>query len=459
MHTIDCSSPAIESSLSKPIDELSAAVAACWRDFENSDDHSMGHLEQALKKSSGDFMAKVLQRALQAKADSIPPKCPRCGAKLIKTQKLTRSIHVGVGEVELTRRRGFCPKCQDWFCPADEALGIHSGHSPAVQELAALFASKMPLAEASAVLEIATGCKLPPSTLDRVAKQTAKKAQQKRRQMDEEACQRGAAAPQSPPQTLIIQVDAWNIRERDQWGQTAQLRLDGAEPERWHWVYTGTVFALENRLCKEGRALISSRGFVATRQGIAGLREQLHGEAMRRGLGQALCVILMGDGAPWIWTLGNDRFAEALQRVDFYHVQEHLWAVARELYPQAEAAAAWMKKIKSQLREGRVLKIIAQLEEALLELPQGPSRTAREINFLKEHQGRMDYKRARQRGEPIGSGAIEATCRQYQCRFKRPGQFWTIEGDEALLCLETFWRNGRWKLLFPHSPGFDPSKN
>jgi len=28
------------------------------------------------------------------------------------------------------------------------------------------------------------------------------------------------------------------------------------------------------------------------------------------------------------------------------------------------------------------------------------------------------------------------------------------------MCLETFWRNGRWSLIFPHVPAdFDPSKN
>ena len=26
-----------------------------------------------------------------------------------------------------------------------------------------------------------------------------------------------------------------------------------------------------------------------------------------------------------------------------------------------------------------------------------------------------------------------------------------IRGDEALLCLEMFWRNERWELLFPHA--------
>ena len=53
--------------------------------------------------------------------------------------------------------------------------------------------------------------------------------------------------------------------------------------------------------------------------------------------------------------------------------------------------------------------------------------------------------------QPLGSGAVESACRQYQCRFKRTGQFWSLDGDEALLCLETLWRNGRWQDLFPHA--------
>jgi hypothetical protein len=33
---------------------------------------------------------------------------------------------------------------------------------------------------------------------------------------------------------MILQLDAWNIRERDAWGQSAALRRRGQEPERWH---------------------------------------------------------------------------------------------------------------------------------------------------------------------------------------------------------------------------------
>jgi len=71
----------------------------------------------------------------------------------------------------------------------------------------------------------------------------------------------------------------------------------------------------------------------------------------------------------------------------------------------------------------------------------------------------MDYRDAQRRNEPLGSGAVEATCAQHQCRFKRTGQFWSPAGDEALLCLNTFWRNERWHVLFPHTRRANLSNN
>ena len=34
-----------------------------------------------------------------------------------------------------------------------------------------------------------------------------------------------------------------------------------------------------------------------------------------------------------------------------------------------------------------------------------------------------------------------------------------LVGDEGLMCLETFWRNDRWHLLFPHILHGDPRRN
>jgi hypothetical protein len=55
----------------------------------------------------------------------------------------------------------------------------------------------------------------------------------------------------------------------------------------------------------------------------------------------------------------------------------------------------------------------------------------------------MDYKTGKSLGQPVGSGAVESTCSQFQRRFKVPGQFWSLEGDEAFLALATLHRNER----------------
>jgi hypothetical protein len=135
--------------------------------------------------------------------------------------------------------------------------------------------------------------------------------------------------------------------------------------------------------------------------------------------------------------------------------------VGRALYgDNQEKLKTWLKPLVQQLKKPSAVKVIGQLEAALAALPEGPTAEAvqREVDYLREHQKRMDYRAAHRAGEPIGSGAVEATCRQAQCRFKPPGQFWSTAGDEALWCLETFWRNDRWSLLFPHT-AFDPARN
>ena len=463
MKTIDTLPRAKDRSSQIDLKGLDRRIDQTKQWFASTDEDHLGHLESELKLDAESFLRFELERAAQAKADATPPECPRCGAKLTKCRPSQRTIQTSFGKITIQRVRGWCAKCEEWFVPADHRLGIERGYSPSVQEMAALFASKMPVAEASKMMKKTTGIPLPEKTLERVAKKAADKAQHKRRQMDKDASQ-GRDTPEArgekQPETLIIEIDAWNIRERDDWGQSERLRKKGKDPKRWHWVWTATVFSLEHRLEKNKRPIIVQRGYVATREGLDALREQLHAEAMRRGLSGALRVIVIGDGAAWIWNLAGDRFPEAVQRLDLYHLREHLHELSRQLHPDEQQAERWRKQMKRKLDKGQAAKVVASLEEAV-EAYAGERReeVERELNYFKEHAERMDYKDAADRGEPVGSGAIESTCRQYQCRFKRPGQFWSRKGDEAYLCLDTFWRNERWGTLFPPCSRTDVSQN
>lgn len=449
---------------------LADALERSVRDFLGASDENLGDLEVQIERQSRELLRVAAEKAAQKKADLTPPLCPVCHQSLSRvTGEHRRRFECKFGTLAIERRRGYCKRCRKWRFPADNVLGLEetAGYSPRVQEMAALLASKMPVSEASVVLEHLTGVKLPRATLDREARRQGERARRVRCQQDKQAHLSRSKPVQGElvlePYQMIIQMDAWNIRERDGWGRTKALRQKGQEPERWHWVYSGTCFRLDHRgKTAGGRPVISERGFVATREGIDALREQLQAEALRRGLGQAAGALVIGDGAVWIWRLADDRFKNARQRLDYYHAVQHLAAVGRALFGEdAVKLKRWLRPLAQQLKNQSAVKVVHQLEEILARLPAGASAEAvqKEVDYFHEHQDRMDYRAGRRRGEPIGSGAIESTCRQGQCRFKRPGQYWTTQGDESLLCLETFWRNGRWNLLFPHHRQLDPSKN
>ena len=61
----------------------------------------------------------------------------------------------------------------------------------------------------------------------------------------------------------------------------------------------------------------------------------------------------MGDGAEWIWNLADQHFPGAVQIVDLYRARQHLWDLARRLYPNDFTnQQAWMKVHQKRLLDG-----------------------------------------------------------------------------------------------------------
>jgi hypothetical protein len=485
----DCSSASRCSELEELVDEIVAQGErhlleediTQWREdlqrrlkqVQQHPEHGLGFIEEHIRQSSLRLQCLLVQKAMQEKADAVEEKCQECHHALChKKRRVVRWVDSYCGKVKLSRTHGWCPQCEKWVFPADRVLGLRedSSASPLVQEMCALLVSKMPAEQAEAICLRVTGRSLSRSTLGREAQRQGDSALQVRQQLVEAPIwtpppsnTKAAARVDQPvePFTLVIQIDAWNVRERDHWGHTQKMRRQDPKFDRWHWVYTATCFRLSHR-CKKGRfknklrAIITERSYVATRGGIEPLMKQLYYEARARGLTQAQRVLAIADGAVWIWNLVEDRFQEAEQRLDLFHANTYLWAVANELHgtgtPQARQ---WVKPLLKQIRNDQVAKVITQLEDLKPQLAQAAAKTAKAadeaIDYYQKNKKRMKYKDGRKRHEPVGSGAIESTCRQLQCRFKRCGQFWSTCGDEALLCLEMFWRNDRWELLFPHA--------
>ena len=161
---------------------------------------------------------------------------------------------------------------------------------------------------------------------------------------------RAMAAPAPAGFTLIIEIDAWNIRERDGWGRTAELRAAGEEPPRWHWVYTATVFRLDHRgATASGRPSSPS---AARWRPASGSRRSPPSSTPRRSCGGSRPlrrVLVVADGAVWIWNLLAERFPGAAERLDLWHALEHLWELARGFHPQNPRA--WIDRIVEDLKD------------------------------------------------------------------------------------------------------------
>ena len=87
-------------------------------------------------------------------------------------------------------------------------------------------------------------------------------------------------------------------------------------------------------------ALTSYSGAIETAD-VFGRR--IYQEAMRRGMHWAGEVIVIGDGAIWIWNIADEQFYEATKIVDLYHAREHYWNVAKSCFGQRNVVKNWLK--------------------------------------------------------------------------------------------------------------------
>lgn len=431
-------------------------------------DLTMGDLEKLLDRKTREIRRRALERLTQDVADGEEFGCPKCGRMLkVTAHDRSRSVDSVFGAISFARSHGRCTHCCEQVYPADVALGLHgrARTSPRIQEICAASVLNAPAGKAEADVRRLTGIEIGSAKLHREARRQGERAMEIRERdlwLSERSDGVEALAGRAPKlpkgATLVIEIDAWNIRERDFWGLTEKMREAGEDVGRWHWVYTGTVFRLDQRITTQSdRRVIVDRKYVATRKGIDSFKQQLYAEALQCGLLQAQTVLILADGAVWIWNLADDRFRKAKQRVDLYHVKEHLWELANEIHGKGtDEAKEWIRPYLNWLEnhDDGALKVIAGLEKLKEELVEAQEKkrdaVETQIGYFTRHKDRMDYKKAEELGQPRGSGAIESTCSQYQGRFKRTGQFWSLEGDEAFLALETLKRNDRWHLLFPH---------
>jgi hypothetical protein len=182
-------------------------------------------------------------------------------------------------------------------------------------------------------------------------------------------------------------------------------------------------------------------GFV----GAEAFGRRLALEAHRRGLETAAEVVVLGDGAEWIWNLAAEHCPGATQVVDWFHASERVWALGRAFYGEGTAKTeAWVERQLARLAEGEAAALVRAWRKRRCE---GTAAAVRDeqVGYFTHHAGRMAYDRYRARGLDIGSGMVESGCKLViGAREKGPGMRWSVAGANAVAQLRVLLFNDQW---------------
>jgi len=180
-----------------------------------------------------------------------------------------------------------------------------------------------------------------------------------------------------------------------------------------------------------------STSYVAKIETAEEFGKRIEAEAIRRGIWNARTVVVIGDGAKWIRNLVDEHFYGAIHIVDFYHAKEHLYKLLQFLYPaqekMKEQLPIWLKWFEA----GKIETIVATARQASLTLAEKAFDEAKkEIGYFEDNASRMRYAKYKSLGLFIGSGVIEAACKNViGKRLKQSGMRWSVKGADDIIAL------------------------
>ena len=158
-------------------------------------------------------------------------------------------------------------------------------------------------------------------------------------------------------------------------------------------------------------------------------------------------TVCIADGARDLWIFFRKKFPDAIYVLDFFHACEHLSALSKLFFKNASDATAWFKKYRSILKEDPdgAAKVIRAVRYRRSKAKRNPE-IEEGLKYLQHNKRRMNYYELKQQNLPIGSGVVEAACKNLiGARMKKSGMRWSIDGGQTILTLRSLILSNRWE--------------
>ena len=350
-----------------------------------------------------------------------------------------------LGEVVVQRAYYYCASCQGGVVPKDRALDIVStSFSPGVRRMMGHVGAKEPFVEGRKDLEKLAGIKVQTKAVERVAEAIGEQIEEISRRERAQALADKVVPLKSVPK-FYISYDGTGVpvTGRERKGRKGK-GANGAAHTRE--AKLGCVFS-QTTVDEKGYAVRdeASTSYVGAIEPAAEFGWRIYAEAMRRGLRRAAQVIVIGDGASWVWNIADEHFPGAVQIVDLYHAREHLADLSKLIYESDPARAKqWGAARSRELDQGAVELILRRMRCLRPRAASAQEALRKESNYFETNKERMRYATFRAQGWFVGSGVIEAGCRTIVGqRLKESGMYWSVRGANAIIALRCAELSGR----------------
>ena len=407
--------------------------------------------ETALRLVMHDAGAAMLTKLLQfpAPADDQRTLPCDCGQQAQYRELRAKSFLSVLGETEVSRPYYLCKHCGIGQSPADRDLDIEKKeHSPGVRRMEAFVGQAVPFKTGSEQLKVLAGITVTAKSVERAAEAIG--ADIAAREQQEIARAKQLQLPFVVGKKipfLYIEMDGTgiNVVKKETVGRQGKI---AGKPSHTREVKLGGVFT-QSEWDAEGFAIRDpdSTTYVGAIETAEEFGNRIYVEAWNRGWANAENKVVIGDGAAWIWNLADQHFPSAMQIVDQYHAREHLWELARKLYPNDEAKQKdWMSLHQPLLDKGKIKKLTVALRTIGEANPALSEKFRTEADYFHRNALRMRYPKFRRLHLFVGSGVIEAGCRTViGQRLKQSGMFWTVSGANKIIALRCCHQNGRFE--------------
>lgn len=461
----------IQSQVTAKVGEIIADLIE--EQVESEDAWTLKEKEVAILRAVTEVGNELLNGLLQLhETPYVPDAVPcQCGGQADYQRQREGGVQTIVGKVRVKRAYYLCPDCHQGCYPLDEKLEFCAGGlSAGLEECAALAGVVEPFASGAELLErlMWTGVRLSHNRVREATEDMGRALGEVENELLERAFGEAdgglPACPEQGPKRLYISVDGTCVRCEKAEDQAEIEEVEALEIEtkdrdsNWREAKVAALYETEQVVTAEGKIAIKAKKieYYADITGAEGFARLVWLKAYQRGASHAREIVLLGDGAKWIWKRLLTFFPCAIQILDWYHVRDYVVKVAQAVFgPDSASGKAWSKREQDLLWDGHVSRVIQHLKTLHQGQP-GVEIIEKAISYFTNNQQRMNYPDYRARGLQVGSGTIESGCKRVvKARLDQAGMTWTVEGARAVLKARAAYLSGHWDDYWQRRP-FQP---